>query len=172
MTMERDFIGLSNIADECWQNAENKGWHDDEEYLQLALCAKRKFLEPRGPVIPDIIGVFIHKTLERCSLANGVQIPEKLMLIVSEATEALEVYRQSNLDPLQCYQIHEHTGEYLPYDDADPTVKPEGVGSELADIVIRVMDLSRRTKIDIVAEIRRKMRYNATRPHRHGGKRA
>ena len=51
-----------------------------------------------------------------------------------------------------------------------PICKPEGLGSELADIVIRVFDLAGMLKIDIANEIERKMRYNVTRPYRHGGK--
>ena len=48
--------------------------------------------------------------------------------------------------------------------------KPEGVGSELADTVIRIFDTCAKLNIDLPAEIIRKMEYNAKRPYRHGGK--
>lgn len=41
---------------------------------------------------------------------------------------------------------------------------------ELADIVIRAFDFSTSIGVDIGSAIARKMSYNATRPHRHGGK--
>lgn len=172
MADDRDFEGLSFIADECWQTAEDHGWHQDEAYYQLGLAAKSKIQELSEAFVPDIIRTFVHKALERHATTHGSDLPELLMLIVSEASEALEVYRKKDLDPTLCYAIDPITHAYVPYTDGDPTVKPEGVGSELADIVIRVFDLARRAKINIVAEIRRKMRHNKTRPYRHGGKRA
>jgi hypothetical protein len=51
-------------------------------------------------------------------------------------------------------------------------LKPEGVPSELADIIIRVGDAAEEYNIDIGREVLLKMAYNATRPYKHGGKRA
>lgn len=41
---------------------------------------------------------------------------------------------------------------------------------ELADIIIRVLDLAAFKNVDIQAHIEAKMRYNALRPHKHGKK--
>ena len=49
--------------------------------------------------------------------------------------------------------------------------KPEGFGVELADCVIRIADICGQYHIDLSDMIERKMAYNSTRPHRHGGKR-
>jgi len=46
--------------------------------------------------------------------------------------------------------------------------KPEGVPSELADIIIRVLDACAAWDIDIEAAIREKIIYNAGREHLHG----
>ena len=56
--------------------------------------------------------------------------------------------------------------------DAGIDVKPEGIPIELADVIIRVLDLCGRYGIDIEAAIREKHAYNLTREHRHGGKKA
>lgn len=57
-----------------------------------------------------------------------------------------------------------------PTDDLGAPRKPEGVPSELADIVIRALDFADARNIDLGAMIEEKIAYNATRGHRHGGK--
>lgn len=86
---------------------------------------------------------------------NPPSVPELLMLIVSEASEALEWYR-------------EHDGDLRPMRNADG--KPEGVPSELADILIRVLDMSDALNIDIESALRTKLDYNLTRTFKHGFK--
>lgn len=70
-------------------------------------------------------------------------ISEKLMLIVSEVSEALEALR------------HEDQKEF---------------NEEMADIMIRVADLCGKLKIDLNYEIVKKMEKNASRPYKHGKK--
>ena len=53
-----------------------------------------------------------------------------------------------------------------------PYLKPEGIPSEFADIIIRILDMCAYHDIDIAAAIADKMAYNETRSYRHGDKRS
>jgi hypothetical protein len=50
--------------------------------------------------------------------------------------------------------------------------KPTGVDAELADVLIRVLDIMYSRGVNIDMLVREKMAYNETREYRHGGKRA
>lgn len=84
-----------------------------------------------------------------------MRVPEAIALIHSEASEALECYRDGEMG-------------YSEREDG----KPEGFGVELADIIIRVCDLAGALGISLTPLIAKKHAFNATRPHRHGGKKA
>lgn len=88
---------------------------------------------------------------------DAPNIPEKLALIHSEVSEALEDYR-TGASPTQV-----RTAE---------NGKPEGFGIELADTIIRIADLCGYLGIDLTAMLQMKMAYNKGRPYRHGGKKA
>lgn len=95
-------------------------------------------------------------------LENKEQIGNKLMLIVGEVAEAHEEIRAGIPPRLTYYPTKAlSTDEVLIH-------KPEGVPSELADIVIRVLDLAGALQIDLASAIKEKAAYNATRGHKHG----
>ncbi len=73
------------------------------------------------------------------------RVPLWLALAHSELSEALEAWRCSHL---------------------------ANIAEELADVVIRVADMSQAMCLDLEAEIERKMAANRVRPHMHKGKRA
>ena len=85
-----------------------------------------------------------HVTPDAAWNANPYYVPAVLMLIVSEAAEALEAYRK---------------------DDR------ANFNEEVADILIRVLDLADLLDIDLDDETYRKLSKNAARGYRHGGKR-
>ena len=80
---------------------------------------------------------------------------EVVALAHSELSEALEEYRN---------------GHELLYYNLDKPDKPEGIGIEMADVIIRILDWAESAECDIEEMIRIKFNYNATRPYKHGGK--
>lgn len=87
---------------------------------------------------------------------DGRTVGEDIALLHSEASEMLEAYRVGGL-----VDQTEYTG-------VNP--KPEGFGSEAADLLIRLLDTCRRRDVDLAFEFERKLEYNASRGHKHGGK--
>jgi NTP pyrophosphatase (non-canonical NTP hydrolase) len=80
-------------------------------------------------------------------------VTQKLMLIVCEVSEGCEEVRKGEPD--------------LYYNFVKPD-KPEGLASELADIIIRTCDLAEARGIDLTEVIKLKHAYNQTRPVKHG----
>jgi NTP pyrophosphatase (non-canonical NTP hydrolase) len=97
---------------------------------------------------------------------EAVPFYQAMALLHSEVSKAVEAYRSWELEDATSTAVDQ--GEYGP--DALP--KPEGVGSEFADILIRLLDDCVRYGIDLEAEYERKMKFNRTRSYRHGGKNA
>jgi NTP pyrophosphatase (non-canonical NTP hydrolase) len=89
---------------------------------------------------------------------NDNTFGDSCALLHSEVSEALEAYRGWGLD-----DVTERLG-------VGPTPKPQGVGSEFADVLIRLLSSSRQYGVDLQAEYTRKMAYNRTREWRHGGR--
>lgn len=93
-------------------------------------------------------------------------IPTKLMLIVSELAEAMEADRAPSTlvsDKLASL-VEKDGGSYRL--GIDQTVFAE----EMADAVIRIMDLCEWVGINLGNVIIDKAKYNESRSHRHGGK--
>jgi len=125
----------------------------------------------------------LSKDIHEINKKNGFyedekNIGEMLMLIVTEVAEACESDRVGNhcdlhepydQDGSTTYQDIQHeddmTFEHLFKLDVKDTFE-----DELADIMIRVMDLSAFKGIDLESHIKAKMRFNSLREYKHGKK--
>ncbi len=102
------------------------------------------------------MSIFTKEWLRMSGIVNGIavehgfwlrgvdedgMIPTKLCLIHSEVSEAMEADRTGNVD---------------------------NFGEELADIVIRTMDLAYQLEYDLGEIIEDKIKRNDARPHKHG----
>ncbi|MGD9749407.1 MAG: hypothetical protein AB7W59_00265 [Acidimicrobiia bacterium] len=140
-------MSLNKMAQECYQIAASKGWHEDqccETPGDPSKLATEEGYEPSG-VNYHVVGTYI-------------------ALIHSEASEALEALRRDNEpDGKRTMQLY-----FVPDKDGKP--KPEGLAVELVDVLIRVFDDAAALGLDLDSAYQAKMAYNRSRPHRHGGK--
>jgi len=111
-------------------------------------------------------------------------VSEILCLIHSEISEALEEDRNHHAPNETYYSgkvkkgnveviaTFDHQTAMFHNNDHILVNKPEGIPSELADAIIRILDFCEHYGIDIDSAIREKMEFNKTRPYRHGGKKS
>ncbi len=78
-------------------------------------------------------------------------VAEKIALMHSELSEALEYNRKGN-DP------SDHIPDF------------SGMEEEFADVIIRIMNTAQRLHLRVAEAMIAKQAYNAGRPYRHGGK--
>jgi len=142
----------------------------------------------------NVLGAQIHADNIRKGFwpSEGTRDPLGVIaLIHSEVSEALEEIRDGRMTPSFAWKATKETtgpslefreggfwtvGDYpRPVTDDELigwgyAMKPIGLPSELADIIIRVLDAAAAWDIDIVEAIQIKMAYNATRDRMHGRK--
>jgi NTP pyrophosphatase (non-canonical NTP hydrolase) len=81
-----------------------------------------------------------------------------IALVHSELSEALEAFRETG------------TVGWTVRSAVGGPGKPEGAAIELADAIIRILDMAEHYGVDMQQMLGMKMEYNKTRPFRHGGK--
>lgn len=126
-------MDISRFQEECFQTAADHGWWPTKE------------VDVSGAESDTAVMV------KRLDL-HQVNIPEKLALMHSEISEALEHFRAGNMEMF--------------LDEG----KPDGFWIELGDCIIRILDLAGAYNVDMEYMLRLKADYNKTRPYRHGDK--
>jgi NTP pyrophosphatase (non-canonical NTP hydrolase) len=101
------------------------------------------------------------------------EIGTVLMLIVTELAEAMESYRANNrlgAGKLESIQWNSNLNEDFTEEDINQfkLVVKDTFEDEIADTIIRLFDLCGWLDIDIHKHIILKLKYNSTRPYKHG----
>ena len=149
MTISNNTIeALRELQQVVWQANEDKGFHQDR------------------PERAD----FVFGERGDAAFLKAVRDDQtnRLMLIVGEASEGHDELRSGHAVGETYYPTAVH--EWPEDQPAPGPFKPEGVPSELADIVIRCFDMAGVEGIDLAGMIGEKITYNATRPYKHGRK--
>ncbi len=122
----------------------------------------------------------------------GQSLPEFVALVHSELSEALEEHRDHRRPDEVWYSLKSAKMEAaareelglgpddplprgvncsVPVPKGTPGAKPEGIPSELADVVIRCAHYAGANGIDLSAAVLEKAAYNKNRPFKHGDRR-
>lgn len=116
----------------------------------------------------DVAAAIVNWRAEKGFETNLKNCPEKLMLVVTELSEAMEAFRH----------LEERTLNYCQHKGVD-AITSEDVSveqwdwlhnftEEFADTFIRLLDMTGSFGIDIATAIMMKMAKNEERPHKHG----
>lgn len=116
-------------------------------------------ISPR-PCIKDItsMGIEIWGVNETNGWHENWNLPEKLMMVVTELAEAMQ-------------ELRDHDPNYV-YVNTDKPGKLEGFPAEVADAMIRLWDIAYQEGFGytLVKLLNAKNEYNKTRGYRHGGR--
>ena len=116
-----------------------------------------------------------HRNIEKGFWDGGLEaknIGEVLMLMVTELAEACEAHRKNHYAVKShnlihnCESIETQNEQAYFRQEFEVSVK-NSFEDEMADIIIRVMDLCGAMNIDIDWHIEQKMKYNLLRPYKH-----
>ena len=144
---------INEMAEKAHQNAKSKGFYD---LTEKALRSSAGYGGGEG-----------NETHEHIKQAF---IAQRLALIHSEVSEALEAARKSDFvakdNPWTSEEIDNATDTAFP--DIYKAWFKDRFAAELAGTMIRLGDLAEWLGIDLERAVELEMRYNSTREHKHG----
>ncbi|KEI87574.1 nucleotide pyrophosphohydrolase [Clostridium botulinum B2 267] len=120
----KDYVNLKikEMANDAHKNAIDHGFWEEEQNIITKMCVKE---------FED----------EEIKAVKRAFMCQRLMLIVSEVSEAVNALRKDD---------------------------KENYAEELADIILRTSDTALGDTVDIEKEIKKKMKKNRSRPYKHG----
>ena len=161
-------LTVAELQRESYETARDKGWHEEDDQppseAMRKIAAEGLYMAHRSMLIElfrvgrfgGMPGVDFQAEADADMLLlddKQVRVVAWLALVNTEVAEAM-----GDVVGGRWQTTKNENGE------------PEGLGSELADIIIRVCDDAGAMGIDLAAELRAKLDYNRTRSHKHGGK--
>lgn len=153
-----DLSFLTNLAVQIGEGNRERGFREEGDDVRRLALAKGNLAEFNDARLADYYS-------------------KRLLLVISEATEAFEELRSGHAVDERWYSgpISDpvtglsYAANFSVNRDGTPR-KPEGIPSELADILIRVLDFFDEIGVDAGEVVAEKLAYNATRPFKHGRK--
>lgn len=187
-TRDRDYVAPSRLRQIQKDYSEHMD-HDPEDCPTAALYwALDELLSRRGkegvPVVrerldnadPDYV-FGLNQLASRIAFTNREKgfgdpslenIDRKLLLAVSEICEAQDVLRDGHAPDSVFWHPKDPNRTSGPVGSIENGDKPDGFSIELADAIIRLLHICSALNIDIAAAVALKVKYNRTRPEKHG----
>ena len=144
---------LNELRDKIYKNAFAKGFYRD--YLDILSYIDKAQKDEGSDVASAAMDRFMH-----------IAFAQRIALIQSEASEALEADRKNRHADLISMQEQMQAHGFRT-EDFQRYIK-DTVEDEIADTIIRLLDLCGMLDIDIDKHIELKMQYNSSRPYLHG----
>jgi NTP pyrophosphatase (non-canonical NTP hydrolase) len=149
-------LTIKGVMKEAHETALSKGW----------------WRETHPRTLGDVLMTFQEEILEAFREFNNKNLVNQTVGEMVHEVKAFREFKQESEDDPDA-SLTGYTYELLSLFEFDwdrDTHKPVGFVIELADLLIRVLDFCAFTDMPIEEALKEKLRYNKTRPRRHGGR--